>query len=49
MALIENSNPMNDKGGTEKTVFSLRLVVEICVLGLSSEKLTDFKYRIEIS
>jgi len=49
MGLIENRNPMDDKGGTEKIVFLLRSVVEICVLVLSSEKLTDFKYRIGIS
>jgi len=49
MGLIENRNPVDDKGGTEKTVFPLRSVVEICVLVLSSEKLTDFKYRIGIS
>jgi len=49
MGLIENRNPMDDKCRTEKTVFPLRSVVEICVLVLSSEKLTDFKYRIGIS
>jgi len=49
MGLTGNRNPTDDKGGTEKTVFPLRSVVEICVLVLSSEKLTDFKYRIGIS
>lgn len=49
MGLIENRNPMDDKCRMKKTVFSLRSVVEICVLVLSSEKLTNFKYRIRIS
>jgi len=49
MGLIENRNPMDDKMIKVERRKQLRLVVEICVLVLSSEKLTDFKYRIGIS